>query len=115
MSQQYQITKGDKFLCIEDYTMDDDTIAYSKGKIYQSHKDSCITDNDDCFYHDMLKQEDFFNHFHKIETGKYISETEHLKTIESWKEEERIWIKQLAEKDAEIIKLKKDIELLRSY
>ena len=39
-------------------------------------------------------------------TTPYILETEHLKTIESWKEEEKLWIQQLAEKDAEIERLK---------
>ena len=43
----------------------------------------------------------------------YILETEHLKKIESWKEEEKIWIKQLAEKDAEIDDLKIDIDILK--
>lgn len=38
---------------------------------------------------------------------------EHNKVIESWKEEEKIWIKQLAEKDAEIEMLKNKSELVQ--
>ena len=40
----------------------------------------------------------------------YILEAEHNKAIESWKEEEKIWIKQLAEKDAEIERLKEELK-----
>ena len=32
----YKIKKGDRFLCLEDYVMDDERISYSKGKIYKS-------------------------------------------------------------------------------
>lgn len=41
------IKKGDKFKCIKDVIMDDNSksIAYTSGKIYISELDECITDN----------------------------------------------------------------------
>ena len=45
---------------------------------------------------------------------KYLSEEHFNSTIEKWKEEEKIWIKQLEEKDKEIEKLKEEVKWLLS-
>lgn len=39
-----KIKKGDKFLCIKDVVMDDDSIEYYAGKTYISEENGCITD-----------------------------------------------------------------------
>ena len=40
------IKKGDKFLCISDVFMDEtNEHAYTQGKVYTSHLDGCITNN----------------------------------------------------------------------
>ena len=57
------IIKGDCFLCLEDYIMDDERIAYTKGKEYISEKDGCITDNDKDVSHEMYMEGDFFVYF----------------------------------------------------
>ena len=59
----YEIKRGDKFLCLETYVMDDDLIAYTKGQTYISEVDKCITDNDGDKCHEMINQMDFFEHF----------------------------------------------------
>jgi len=59
----YKIKKGDTFLCLGDYEMDDETIAYTKGKEYVSEQDDCITDNQGTDNHHMDGQEDFFKFF----------------------------------------------------
>ena len=63
----YEIKKGDRFLCLSDYIMDDDTVAYSGGKFYFSELDDNITDNDFDVNHDMSGQIDFFEYFKIIE------------------------------------------------
>ena len=60
---EYKIKKGDKFLCLEDYIMDDDRVAYTQGKVYKSELDNRITDNDFDIMHDMQGQDDFFEYF----------------------------------------------------
>ena len=40
-----EIKKGDRFLCIKDFIMDNGLIAYSVGLKYSSDFDKCITDN----------------------------------------------------------------------
>lgn len=60
---EYKIKKGDKFLCLEDYIMDDGRISYTKGKIYQSDFDGSITDNKFDVTHKMEGQNDFFEYF----------------------------------------------------
>jgi hypothetical protein len=47
--------------------MDDEKIAYTKGKVYLSEMRDCITDNEDDTLHDMSELEDFFEHFEKID------------------------------------------------
>ena len=77
------IKKGDKFKCIKDVIMDNDPndIAYTKGKIYISERDKCITDNKDYVSHYWNnKSEQFFiklsekemvNHPSHYKNGKY--------------------------------------------
>ena len=60
---EYKIKKGDRFLCLEDYIMDDDRIAYTKGKVYKSELDNRITDDDFDIQHEMQGQDDFFEYF----------------------------------------------------
>ena len=60
---EYKIKKGDKFLCLEDYIMDDDRVAYTKGKVYKSELDNRITDNDNDISHGMQGEVDFFEYF----------------------------------------------------
>ena len=62
----YKIKKGDRFLCLEDYEMDDERIAYSKGKIYFSELDGRITDNEFDIMHEMEGQNDFFEYFELV-------------------------------------------------
>lgn len=60
---EYKIKKGDKYLCLEDYIMDDDRVAYTQGKVYKSELDNRITDNDFDIMHEMQGQDDFFEYF----------------------------------------------------
>ncbi len=60
---EYNIKKGDRFICLEDYIMDDDRIAYTKGKVYKSELDNRITDDDFDIQHEMQGQIDFFEYF----------------------------------------------------
>ena len=62
----YKIKKGDRFLCLEDYEMDDERIAYSKGKIYLSELAGRITDNEFDAMHEMEGQNDFFEYFELV-------------------------------------------------
>ena len=63
---KYKIKNGDRFLCLEDYEMDDERIAYTKGKIYLSEIDGRITDNELDTLHEMEGQNDFFEYFELI-------------------------------------------------
>ena len=60
---EYKIKKGDRFICLEDYIMDDDRIAYTKGNVYKSELDNRITDDDFDIKHEMQGQDDFFEYF----------------------------------------------------
>ena len=60
---EYKIKKGDRFLCLEDYIMDDARIAYTKGNVYKSELDNRITDDDFDIQHEMQGQIDFFEYF----------------------------------------------------
>ena len=60
---EYKINKGDCFLCIKDFIMDDGGRAYTKGVYYKSNVTNCITDNQYDPYHNMLHQKDFSKHF----------------------------------------------------
>lgn len=63
---EYKIKKGDRFLCLEDYEMDDERISYTKGKIYLSEINGRITDNEFDKLHEMEGQNDFFEYFELI-------------------------------------------------
>jgi len=63
---KYKIEKDDKFLCIKNFVMEDGCVDYTKGKVYQSDKDGCITDNEESKLHFMNDVEDFFEHFKPI-------------------------------------------------
>ena len=69
---EYKIKKGDKFLCLEDYIMDDDRVAYTQGIVYKSELDNRITDNDFDIMHEMQGQDDFFEYF-KLLTSDTVS------------------------------------------
>ena len=60
---EYKIKKGDVFLCLEDYIMEDGNVAYTKGKKYLSEIDGKMTDNGFDVIHGMMGQEDFFEYF----------------------------------------------------
>ena len=60
---KYFIEKGDMFLCIKNYIMDDYSTDYIKGNIYTSEIDNCITDDDGDTKHEMSNQDDFFEYF----------------------------------------------------
>lgn len=77
------IKKGDKFKCIKDVIMDNDPddIAYTKGKIYISESDECITDNQGDVSHGWnneskqyfikLLEKEMVNHPFHYKNGKY--------------------------------------------
>lgn len=77
------IKKGDKFKCIKDVIMDNDPddIAYTKGKIYISESDECITDNQGDVSHGWnneseqyfikLSEKEMVNHPFHYKNGKY--------------------------------------------
>lgn len=58
-----KIKKGDSFLCIKDYIMDDDTVAYKSGKHYVSEVDGCLTDEIFDTWHRMQVDSEFLEHF----------------------------------------------------
>jgi hypothetical protein len=60
---EYKIKKGDRFLCLENYVMDDDRVSYTKGLVYLSELDNRITDDEFDVMHEMNGQEDFFEYF----------------------------------------------------
>jgi hypothetical protein len=63
---EYKIKKGDRFLCLENYIMDDDRVAYTKGKTYLSDLDNKITDDEFDVMHEMNGQDDFFEYFYFV-------------------------------------------------
>ena len=64
---KYKIRKGEKFLCLKDYVMNDDSIAYIKGHTYLADQDDCIQDEIDETNHVMTNQEDFFEYFKPLQ------------------------------------------------
>jgi len=64
---KYKIRKGDKFLCLKDYVMYNDSIAYIKGRTYLADQDDCIQDEIDETNHVMTNQEDFFEYFKPLQ------------------------------------------------
>jgi len=69
--KDYKIKKGDRFLCIKDFKMDDGEIAYVKGKEYVSDKNNHITDNEPDPNHKMKGLSNFFEHFLSINNPKF--------------------------------------------
>lgn len=65
---EYIINKGDTFLCIKDFVMNNEnkTVEYTKGKTYISEWKHCITDNSKRNYHVMGTMKNFFDYFVKI-------------------------------------------------
>ena len=63
---EYKIKKGDRFLCLENYVMDDDGVAYTKRLVYLSELDNRITDDDFDVMHEMNGQDDFFEYFQLV-------------------------------------------------
>ena len=63
---EYKIKKGDRFLCLENYVMDDERTAYTKGKMYFSELDGRITDNEFDVLHEMEGQNYFFEYFELV-------------------------------------------------
>jgi len=58
-----KIKKGDKFVCIKDYVMEDGVIEFSKGVEYLSEKDGCLTDDHGDPDHQMNLEINFFDFF----------------------------------------------------
>lgn len=53
-----KICKCDKFECIQDVVMNDESVAYRKGKVYNSERDGCTTDDEHDENHEWNIQED---------------------------------------------------------
>ena len=62
----YKIAKGDRFLCLENYIMYDGRTAYTKGKIYLSQIEKCLTDDDFDIHHEMEYESDFTKYFRLV-------------------------------------------------
>lgn len=62
----YKIEVGDFFMCLKDYVMEDEEIAYTSGNVYGCHIKGCITDNGGDKKHDMENEHDFFEYFELI-------------------------------------------------
>lgn len=77
-----EIKKGDMFLCICDYYMDDDSIAYTKGKTYISELDGCITDDGNDIYHGMELDSEFWKHFIRKQKENWIKYEEEVKSYD---------------------------------
>lgn len=59
-----KINKGDKFLCIKDVVMKrSKEVAYSRGNVYISEQDGCITNNGEEEYHSWRGVEDVQSYF----------------------------------------------------
>ena len=71
---KYKIKKGNKFLCLKDYVMDIGNIAFTMDEVYISELDGCITDNMFDTNHNMLDEEDFFEHFELIKKPLFVTE-----------------------------------------
>jgi hypothetical protein len=67
---EYKIKKGDRFLCLENYIMNDDRVAYTKGKTYLSDLDNRITDDKFDVMHEMNGQDDFFEYFSFVRSNQ---------------------------------------------
>lgn len=61
-----KIKKGQRFMCIKDYVMEDGWIAYFEGKEYICYEDNCLTDEQNDSHHKMNNETDFNEHFEEI-------------------------------------------------
>lgn len=57
------INKGDKFLCIKDFIMNDGRVAFEKGVIYTSERNTCLTNSWGEKNHHMNECDQFSDHF----------------------------------------------------
>jgi hypothetical protein len=62
-----KIKKGEKYLCLKDYVMQNGRLAYTKGKSYQSENDLCLTNNQFNKCHQMYLSDEFYEHFEILE------------------------------------------------
>lgn len=58
-----KINKGDKFLCIKDFIMQDGTTAFKKGVVYTSENNNCLTNSWGTKEHYMHECDDFSDYF----------------------------------------------------
>lgn len=58
-----KIKKGDAFLCVKDFVMQDGTIAFKKGVIYFSEQNKCLTNTWGQKEHYMDTCDIFTDHF----------------------------------------------------
>lgn len=58
---------GKRFLCIKDVVMDNDEIAYTKGKVYYSATKGNLTDNNGCVDHRTANK--FLSEYFKISSN----------------------------------------------
>ena len=82
--KEYKIKKGDRFLCIKKYKMEDGEIAYIKGKEYLSEGNTYLTDEQGDYFHKMEDQSNFFEHFQLIGEPKFEGSVDNLKQSESF-------------------------------
>lgn len=66
------IKKGQRFLCRKDYIMDDDSIAYKCGQIYEASGKDTLPSNVDST-HCMYRSDDFDEHFEKLKKKKPVT------------------------------------------
>lgn len=76
IKEKKEIKKGETYLCIKDYVMDNENIDYSEGYIYISEKDGCLTDNENIIEHWMDVESDFHEHFKLVEDTFGIKDNE---------------------------------------
>ena len=62
-----KLEKGEKYECIEDYVMDDGSIAYKKGKVYEMVSGFNLKDEQGNEHHGMGDERDFYFFFKKVE------------------------------------------------
>lgn len=63
------IKKGQRFLCLKDYVMDEGAIAYKSGQIYEASGKNTLPSNVDST-HCMYRSDDFDEHFEKQKKKK---------------------------------------------
>lgn len=90
MNEKKKILIGDNYLCLKDYRMDDGTIAYRKGVLYECITKGCLADNFGDIYHNMEPINSQFNKHFKYVTKDYI-----VHCVNSFEEREAL-LKELA-------------------